>query len=176
MTAGPRIAAVHCPEGGGADAIVAAVAGQLKAAGLRLAGHVQRSVADDCGAVTMVEDVATGALTPITQDLGKSSAACALDPAALAGVAGQLLAVLEGPVDLLIVNRFGRGEAEGGGLRAAIERAVLDDVPVLVMLRAPYRAAWEAFTGGTADMLPAEASAIAAWVARAVAPAVGAGQ
>lgn len=169
MTEAPRIAAVICPDEGGADAVVAAVAARLAAAGLRLAGHVQRSVADDCGAVTMVEDVATGALTPITQDLGRASAACALDPAALAGVAGQLLARLEDPVDLLIVNRFGRGEAEGGGLRAAIERAVLAGVPVLVMLRPPYRAAWEAFTGGTADSLPAEDSAIAAWVARALA-------
>ncbi len=166
----PLIAAIRPAEGADADTALAAVAQALRAEGFRPVGHVQRVVAGAARAVTLVEDVASGARIAITQDLGACASGCALDPAALADVAGGLLAALDGPADLLILNRFGRGEAEGGGLRAAVEKAVLAGIPVLAVLRPDYAEAWQEFTGGSAS-LAAEPEAILTWARAAIAQA-----
>lgn len=163
----PSIAAVRCAEGAAADDALAAAAATLAREGLRIVGHVQRSAPGGAREVTLVEDLATGRRHPITQDLGTCSAGCALDPAALAEVAGGLLAALDAPADLLVLNRFGRGEAEGGGLRAAVEKACMLGVPVLAILRDDYAEAWEAFTGGT-ERLPPAPDVILDWVRRAI--------
>ena len=118
-----------------------------------------------------VEDIATGALHNITQNLGTGSTGCRLDPAALADVAEQLLAALENPVDLLILNRFGKGEAEGQGLRAVIEKAFVAGVPVLTVVRPEYEPDFQAFTGGTAQMLAPRLEDALYWAERAAFPA-----
>ncbi|MDE3029396.1 MAG: DUF2478 domain-containing protein [Paracoccaceae bacterium] len=167
------LAAIRCPDAGGDD-LLAAVARVLQAQGLRLTGHVQRTFpdpSDACCEITHVEDIQTGARINITQALGAGSTGCRLDPAALAGVAGDLLVALDAVPDLVLVNRFGKGEAEGQGLRAVIERAFAAGIPVLTLLRDSHAPAWEAFTGGEAELLPADASAILRWVQAAVAEA-----
>lgn len=171
MSDAPAIAGVLCPEGQSADAVVAAVADALRARGLRPVGYVQRVAPGGTREVTLVEDVATGQRQPITQDLGACATGCALDPAALAEVAGALQMALEAGGDLLIVNRFGRSESEGRGLRGVIEAAVLSGVPVLAMVRDDYAPAWAAFTGGEAVALPAERDAILAWADAAISAA-----
>lgn len=171
MSERPVLAAILCPEGQSADAVVAAVAADLRAGGLRPVGHVQRVAPGGAREVTLVEDVATGQRQPITQDLGACASGCALDPAALAEVAGALQAALEAGADLLIVNRFGRSESEGRGLRGVIEAAVLAGVPVLAMVREDYAPAWADFTGGEAATLPADKGAILAWAGAAIAAA-----
>lgn len=163
----PLIAAVRCPEGAAADDALVAAAARLAVEGFRVAGHVQRVEPGRARELTLVEDVVTGARRAITQDLGACAAGCALDPAALAEVAAQLLVALDGPVDLLVLNRFGRGEAEGGGLRAVMEKAALAGVPVVAVLREDYAEAWEAFTGGSARLAP-EAEAILGWARAAI--------
>jgi hypothetical protein len=167
---GPLIAAIRCRQGREADDALAEAAARLAAEGFRACGHVQRVAPGRGRAVTLVEDVASGLRQPITQDLGAASEGCSLDPAALAEVAGALLAALDGPVDILILNRFGRGEAEGGGLRAAVEKACVAGVPVLAVLRDDYAAAWDAFTGGTVRLEP-QPEAILAWARGAIAAA-----
>jgi nucleoside-triphosphatase THEP1 len=164
----PLIAAIRCPDGVSADAVLARAAARFRAEGVRLAGHVQGTRPGRGGAVTVVEDLVTGEVRPITQDLGPGSAGCTLDPAALAEVAAALLARLDGPLDLLVVNRFGKGEAEGRGLRAAIERAVMDGVPVLTVLRADHAEAWDQFTGGEAVLLEPDDEAILNWARAAI--------
>ncbi|MBI1217541.1 MAG: DUF2478 domain-containing protein [Rhodobacteraceae bacterium] len=164
----PRIAAIRSPEGVAADAVLARAAAQLRAEGVVLAGFTQATTPGRRGGVTVVEDLVSGLRHPITQDLGPGSGACSLDPAALAGVAAVLLARLDQPVDLLVVNRFGKGEAEGRGLRAAIERAVLAGVPVLTVLRAGYAEAWDQFTDGAAVVLEPEDEAILNWARAAI--------
>lgn len=165
--AAPFIAAIRCLGGGAADDALAEAAARLRAEGFRPCGHVQRAEPGRARDVTLVEDVTTGARRAITQDLGAGATACALDPSALAEVAAGLLAALDGPVDLLILNRFGRGEAEGGGLRAALEKAALRGIPVLALLKDDYAAAWDDFTGGT-ERVAAEPEAILTWARRAI--------
>ena len=55
-----------------------------------------------------------------------------------------------------MLNRFGKAEAEGGGLRSGFARAIDAGIPVLTAVRPPYREAWAQFHGGLAVDLPAD--------------------
>ncbi len=63
-----------------------------------------------------------------------------------------------------MVNKFGKIEADGGGLRGAIAEAVGLGIPVLVGVPARNLDRWRAFAGPLAVELPAEPAAIAAWL------------
>ncbi len=75
----------------------------------------------------------------------------------------MLEAELETCPDLLVLNRFGRGESEGRGFRDLIARALEMGVPVLTAVRPTYGGAWAAFGGDLACDLPVEADAVLAW-------------
>jgi hypothetical protein len=62
-----------------------------------------------------------------------------------------------------MLNRFGKAEAEGGGLRSAFVRAMEAGVPVLTAVRPPYFEAWSKFHGRLAVDLPTDLDAVLAW-------------
>lgn len=167
------LAAVLFERGEPVDAVLAAAVVRLRADGLTVAGAVQEEIADgpDCCGPTVLRSLTDGSARVISQDLGRLASGCRLDPAALADAAAALAAVVDDAPDLLVLNRFGKAEAEGGGLRAVIERAMEHGLPVVVAVRTDHAAAWDAFHGGLAAALPADAGAIAAWVRGRRAPA-----
>ena len=77
-------------------------------------------------------------------------------------------AVLRG-ADVLIVNKFGKHEAEGRGFRDVIAEALARDMPVLVGTNGLNRPAFDAFAGGLAVELAPAAAEIDAWIGRALA-------
>jgi nucleoside-triphosphatase THEP1 len=164
------LAAVTCPKGSGADDILSRVAHALKAEGFIVCGTLQKNFPDPVLAcpIMHVENIATGALSNITQNLGAGSTGCRLDPVALAGVAAELLRSLDGPADLMILNRFGKDEAEGRGLRSVAEKSVAAGVPVLTVLRPEFLAAWQDFTGNESQLLDADFGKIMNWARTAV--------
>jgi hypothetical protein len=95
--------------------------------------------------------------------LGREAHGCRLDPGALAEAAPLLEGMIETGADLLIINRFGKAEAEGAGLRSVIERAILVGVPVLTAVRAEYVDAWASFHAGLSMWLPPDSNAILSW-------------
>jgi hypothetical protein len=72
-------------------------------------------------------------------------------------------ASIEPSVALVIINRFGKQEAEGRGFRQAIEAAILLDRPVLVGVSEANRVKWESFTGSEAEYLPCSIDAVLVW-------------
>ena len=68
--------------------------------------------------------------------------------------------------DLVILNRFGRTEAEGGGFRDVIAEAVGQGIPVLTALRPDFAGAWSAFGGDQACELPADSNAVMDWLSQ----------
>jgi nucleoside-triphosphatase THEP1 len=167
------LAAIHFGKDEAVDPVLRAAVQKLKAEGLRVGGFVQHDTPDPvaCCSITHVEDVMTGVRHRITQALGAGSKGCRLDPQALADVAGRLLATLEEGVDLIVLNRFGKGESDGQGLRAVIETAIDRGVPVLIAVRDTYRADWEAFSGDLAAALPMDPDRVADWGRAAMASA-----
>ncbi len=65
---------------------------------------------------------------------------------------------------LLIVNKFGKIEADGGGMRGAIAEAVDLGIPVWSARAGAQPRPWRAFAGPLAVELPAVPAAVIAWL------------
>ncbi|MCP3056296.1 DUF2478 domain-containing protein [Aurantimonas marianensis] len=160
------IAAVQPSEPGRLDTVMSEVAETLLSEGVRLAGVVQTNcVNPDRHKCDMdVRVLPDGPVIRISQDLGAASRGCRLDPAALEEAVALVGPRLAAGADLLILNKFGKHEAEGHGFRDLIAEALAAGVPVLIGINGLNRAAFETFTDGMAEGLPADPSALLAWV------------
>ncbi|MFQ0812463.1 hypothetical protein AVM02_03575 [Brucella anthropi] len=165
MKAAPILAAIHAAKDVPVDPLLAEIAARGKREGLRVAGFFQHRGKDteECCRDIEIEHIGTGKTQIISQPLGTGSRGCRLDPAALADVAGTLLAELEAGADLLILNRFGKGETEGHGFRAVIEAAYARQVPVLTVVRETYIDGWCDFAGDCGVLLPPDSEAALGW-------------
>ena len=133
------------------DQLLADLAHDWVKTGVRVAGLVQINGGDaTCATLEMeLEALDTGRRINICQDLGSGSTdACRLDPTGLAEAAGALRAALMKPIDLVVINKFGRMEAEGGGLIAEIGEAVATEKPLIIGVPRRFQDAWEAYAGG----------------------------
>ncbi|MEZ5912676.1 MAG: DUF2478 domain-containing protein [Paracoccaceae bacterium] len=164
------LAYVTAAERGQTDRVLRAVADRLGARGIALAGVVQtNSRCRDGGHCDMdVEVLGDGAVIRISQDLGPGASGCRLNPEALEHAVARVEAVLKGPTRLLIVNKFGKHEAEGRGFRNLIGEALSSGLPVLTAVNAENRAAFAEFHGGLAQELAADAEAVLDWFEGAV--------
>lgn len=100
---------------------------------------------------------------PVLEKRGEGASGCRLDYNAIAEISVRLEAVFTRPADLLIMNRFGRAESEGGGLRQIYERAAMETIPLLTAVRREYLDAWQSFHGGLGTELPPDLSSIFDW-------------
>lgn len=99
----------------------------------------------------------------ISQSLGAQSKGCRLDPAALEAAVGLVQTGLAQGSDILIVNKFGKHEADGRGFRPVIAQAISQDIPVIVGTNAMNTPALIEFVGDFAVALPPSVSAIVEW-------------
>lgn len=164
-----QIAFTIAPGRGDTDLLLAGLADRLADAGVKTCGTVQiNSECDRDGPCDMdVRVLPDGPLIRISQSLGREARGCRLDPGALetaTGLSERRIA----EADLVIVNKFGKQEAQGRGFRTLIAEALSRDIPVLVGLNSLNAEAFHDFTGGVASELPAEADALFAWVRQAL--------
>ncbi len=159
------LAAIPYASGFKIDGFMADLAWRLKGRGLRLGGVVQHNDgACEQGCLSMaLEDLASGVRFPISENRGAASAGCRLDATGLAAAGGALTAALAGATDLVIVNKFGRQEMLGQGLRQEIAAALMAGVPLVIAVRQDFLPAWRDFAGEEWCELPAEMGAIEAW-------------
>ncbi|MBK1624830.1 DUF2478 domain-containing protein [Afifella marina DSM 2698] len=160
------MAAVHVEGRGGTDLLLRAVARDLAARGFCITGVVQsnpeRAARTRCDMdLTVLPD---GPTLRISQDRGDGARGCRLDVGALETAVAGVEAILEkGGLDLLLINKFGKREAEGHGFAATIGTALSVGVPVLVGVNQLNRPEFEAFADGLATMLPPHHDAVLAW-------------
>jgi nucleoside-triphosphatase THEP1 len=167
----PLLAAIPFAQDQAVDQMLEYVARTLVSEGYRVAGFIQYSqeIAGRCCGAVDVEDIATGKRIQIMQPLGRQAKGCRLDPQAMAAVTARALAMLEEGPDILILNRFGKGESEGKGLRAAFEAASLAGVPVLTSVKETYLEPWRGFAGGMSSDLAPDPDAVLRWCREAIA-------
>jgi len=160
------IAFTMTPGRGDTDLLLRAVADGLIASGRRPAGLVQiNTERADAGPCDMdVRVLPAGPVIRISQSLGRASRGCRLDPGALEDAVGHVAAGLEAGADCLIVNKFGKHEAEGRGFRPVIAEAIARGLPVIVGLNALNASAFHDFTEGAAVELDATVPAITGWL------------
>lgn len=147
------------------QSVLWAVAQELIASGHRLAGMVEHNEAPvfHDKRDSRLRDVAGDASCCLFQDLGRNSRACSLDPSAIAQACGLIEASIAPELDLVVLSKFGKVEADGGGFRTAIGKAMLLDIPILTSVNPLFDASWQEFTCGLATRLPIDMAAVRAW-------------
>jgi nucleoside-triphosphatase THEP1 len=155
-----------------ADLLIAQCAAGLAASGYRLGGVVQsnahRSGRRRCD--MYVKDLLAGDEVKISLDRGNEARGCRLDPDAFARIDAWVeRAVLE-RVDLLIINKFGKEEAHGRGLRPAIADALIAEIPLLIGVSTQNLCEFLTFVGASATRLEPDIEAITAWCRNAIEP------
>jgi nucleoside-triphosphatase THEP1 len=160
------LAAVQHSGGGEIDRLMSLIARRLKRRGYRVGGIVQSNVLQpgQCRCDMLLEELTTGHVHQISQQLGPGSRGCRLDVSTFENVAARVEASLCEGLDILLVNKFGKQEAEGGGLRDTIANAVAAGIPVLVGLNRAYAPAWQEFCGGEGQLIEAGEAPITAWL------------
>lgn len=164
-----RIACTIAPGRGDTDLLLQGLARSLVAEGLNVCGTVQINGKVPCdGPCDMdVQCLPDGPIIRISQSLGKHARGCRLNPDALEQAVGWVEARISGDIDLLVVNKFGKHEADGRGFRNAIAQALEADIPVVVGLNSMNKTAFHDFTGGAADEVAPDPATLLAWARNA---------
>jgi len=147
------------------DELIGELASKLRAKGFMLAGAIQSNPAaanrNRCDIV--LEDLATRRVINASEDRGALASGCRLDQSALEQAVGLATSSVGPTTDFVIVNRFGKQEAEGNGFRSLIEQAVTLDVPVIVGLNRAHVDSWSEFVGGEPQLLPMQIDTVVHW-------------
>ncbi|SDY06064.1 DUF2478 domain-containing protein [Citreimonas salinaria] len=161
-----KLAYTMAPGRGDMDLVLERLAGRLASRGMKCCGTVQiNTERADAGPCDMdVRVLPDGPVLRISQNLGPSARGCRLDPDALETAVGLVADSLASGVDILIVNKFGKHEADGRGFRDVIAEALAMGVPVLVGANALNREAFQTFSGDTATELAPDLVALDRWV------------
>ena len=165
-------AAINYPRGFDIDRLLVVVCAELARAGVRLGGLLQVSTGPrggNCADSVNVLDLRTQQAFDIWDDRGHCASGCRLDEHGLAAAECVLEAAIADRVDLLLINRFGRAESLGRGLRGSFEAAIVAGIPTLTAIRPPYDEAWRDFHGGLGEELAPELERVVAWAMRALA-------
>lgn len=119
--------------------------------GWRVAGliedHIARLDRDRCDMVP--HELVSGERILISEYRGPQARGCRLDAAALLRAA-ELVRPTLAEADILILNKFGKIESEGGGLRSLIADALDHAMPIVIFVPRRNLAAWQSFAGALA--------------------------
>lgn len=155
---------------GDTDLLLFRVAQKLINQGLKIRGTVQinteREPEHPCDMDIQV--LPNDSIIRISQSLGAGSRGCRLDPDALEKAVALVETGLTANTDILIINKFGKHEAEGRGFRNIIATALSENIPVLVGLNSLNLCAFKNFTGGIEIELQPEEDTIHKWVSSTI--------
>lgn len=150
---------------GESDLLLAAFARQLAEKSVRLSGVVQSNTAcegsERCD--MDVEVLPEGPVIRISQSLGTGSRGCRLDPSALEQAVGLVSPTLSFSPELLIINKFGKHEADGRGFRPVIAEALMENIPVLTAANDINESEFLAFSDGLAAKLDPSLVELQSW-------------
>jgi nucleoside-triphosphatase THEP1 len=131
------------------DEIFKRVVDRCRLQGIRMAGVIQHRARDPGhGCDMLLEDLATGRQTSIFADRGHGAKGCQLDEDAMLQMVSEIELALKSGSDLVVLNKFGKVEAEGRGMRDLIAQAVCLDTPLIVGVPARNLQAWREFARG----------------------------
>ncbi len=152
-------------EPGVTDDLMRAVATRLRADGVHVIGAVQVNLVTDPDTKCHMDlHILNGDdVVRISQNLGALSKGCRLDPDGLERAVGLVAAHVEAGGDILIVNKFGKQEADGRGFRPVIGEALAAGIPVLTAVGETNLPAFLEFAEDYAELLPNTAENVLNW-------------
>ncbi len=160
VSSSPIIAVVYA-DGALAGRILDRAASALADAGHACAGFVQRDEPREgrrrCDMILV--DLSTGERVQISEDRGPGARGCHLQPDVLLSAMATVRATLSDETAILVLNKFGKSEGEGGGFRPLIADALERAIPVLIAV--PWRNidGWREFAGVFSREVEADAVA-----------------
>jgi len=148
------------------DLLLSGVADKLATAGKRCMGIVQINTdREDCHRCDMdVQVLSGGPKIRISQDLGKDSRGCRLNPEAMAEAIAGVEQRMDSGYDVFLLNKFGKQESEGKGFRELLGEAAGAGATVIVGTNGLNEDAFIEFSGGIAEFVEPNEAAILAWV------------
>lgn len=164
------VAAVPFVQDDPVDSILKRVTETLLAEGYRVVGFLQFATDEvgECRRAIEVENIETGERHQIMQTLGLHARGCRLDPHAMTTLTASLSKAVEFHPDIVILNRFGKGESEGTGLRSVFETVAIANIPLLTPVKQSYIEPWVEFSDGFSISLEQEEQAVLVWCRQAI--------
>lgn len=146
------------------DQLLADVVARLEAHKVALAGTVQTNIRRSDRAVCDMDLrlLPDGPTVRISVDRGPQARGCRLDAGVLEQSVLWVTQALNG-AEFLVINKFGKQEAEGKGLTGVIAEALERGLPVLVGVNGLNMPAFLEFAGDMAIELPPDAQQITDW-------------
>jgi hypothetical protein len=131
----------------------------------RLAGVIaeDHGLADRACSAGFLRSLGNGERFPIFQDLGAGARACHLAGDGAVTAAAAVRRDIADGCDLVVLSKFGKLEAEGGGLRDAFGAAIEAEIPVLTSVSPKFAAAWKSFAAPLFVVVPGDVDGIVAW-------------
>jgi nucleoside-triphosphatase THEP1 len=128
--------------------------------GYRVVGLIQTRLDDGGAAVTVLP---TGETIPLAQRRPARAHSSPPYHCDLTEAATRVDALIEAGADLVIINRFGKLEAEGTGLVDEIARALTFDIPVVVAVPEFRFSEWLSFCRGMGVKLQCRNGSLQSW-------------
>ena len=159
LTTSRPILAITYSDGVRVASVLRRLATELMRRDIHCCGFVQFDERrDDRARCDMVLiDLASRQRLQISEDRGPLARGCLLDAGELVRAVEHMRGMLDQGPHVLIINKFGKTEAEGGGFRSLIGDAM--ERNVLVVIAVPWRniESWRMFAGDLAEEVEAEA-------------------
>ncbi len=161
----PLIAALRADASEAVQKLMEAFARDLQAKGFVVAGVIQTRIFDESTGRRRIalRDLESGALYPISQDLGPGSVACNLDSGELALACGAIERAARRGADLIVLSKFAKQEAARGGLSDAFRCATTARIPVIAAVSPHFLEEWASFAGRLAEFVAPEREALDEW-------------
>ncbi len=159
------VAAIVYEPGGTADGLLVGLAEKCRALGITLTGLVQHNKGEcaEPGFWMELEDLGSGRRISLTGP--RMVHGCRMDMAGLAEAATTLDPGRHRESDCIVINKFGRQEAIGRGLRSEMAALIMEGIPVLTTIRRDFIPAFESFVGPDWVEIKPDAQAIRGWLA-----------
>lgn len=158
-----RIAVLSGAEGSQLQALLAEVVGEWKSAGLNVAGTLAEThgLPDVTCSAGFLRDIGSGQAYSMFREAPPPGTSCHLDAAGVEGACAAVLGGIAGS-EVVVLSKFGKLEAQGGGLLPAFVAAIAARKPVLTTVSDLHAAAFHSFAPD-AVRLRADAPAIRSW-------------
>lgn len=148
------------------DAIFKWIVSECRSRNLVLSGVLQHPACEgsDRRCDVLLEDLASGYRTPLFDDRGAGARGCRLDVAALIDASMKVERSLDNGPALLVLNKFGKVEADGGGMCGLMAKALERGIPAIIGVPARNLDAWRNFAGEFSAELSENADEIRKWL------------
>lgn len=163
----PRIAAIHYAKGQLARPILEEFVAELKTRGVTVHGLFQEVLWDENGERqgTDAIDIQTQERIPLKRPNAheRNSRVCSLSLSRLAEATMVLRRALEADADVVVVERFGKAERDGGGLADDLLALMANGTPTMITVPEAELEPWREFSGNLGDVIACDVDALLAW-------------